>query len=191
MVVKAFRNIYQLKVELKGAKPPIWRRVLVPNDINLEKLHEVIQDSMGWYNCHLHHFFDGKKYYQIPFDDDDGFWGEPPLDERKYKLSKFLKKEKQTLIYEYDFGDGWEHKIILEKILPFDLETKLPTCTKGKRACPPEDCGGIWGYENLLEIISDPTNPEHDEMIEWLGGKFDPSYFNKEEMNELLKDIKL
>ncbi|MCS5422514.1 MULTISPECIES: plasmid pRiA4b ORF-3 family protein [Psychrilyobacter] len=191
MATIAFKSIYQLKIELKGAKPPIWRRVLVPSNIRLDKLHEVIQESMGWFNYHLHHFYDGKKYYQIPLEEDDGFWGDSSLDERKYKLYQLLKKEKQKLTYEYDFGDGWEHKIILEKILPFDSEMKLPVCIKGKRACPPEDCGGIWGYEHLLEIISDPTHEEYKEMTEWLGREFDPTNFDLELINELLEEIEI
>jgi len=97
-----------------------------------------------------------------------------------------LKKEKDSLIYEYDFGDSWEHKIILEKILPYDASLKVPSCIKGKRACPPEDCGGIWGYQNLVEIIKDPSHPEHEEMLEWLGGEFDPEYFDMNETNRML-----
>lgn len=187
----ALKSIYQLKILLKGSKPPIWRRVLVPNDIRLDKLHEVIQESMGWFNYHLHHFYDGGKYYQIPFDEDDGFWGEPPLDEREYKLYQLLKEEKQKLSYEYDFGDGWEHTITLEKVLPFDSDKKLPLCVKGKRACPPEDCGGIWGYEHLQEVISDPNNEEYEDMIEWLGEGFDSEYLDIEEVNELLEKIEV
>ena len=104
-------------------------------------------------------------------------------DETKYKLSQLLKKEKDSLIYEYDFGDSWEHKILLEKILPDDGKTVLPVCIKGKRACPPEDCGGIWGYEELLGTISDPKHPDYEDMLEWLGGEFDPDEFDLEELN--------
>ena len=95
-----------------------------------------------------------------------------------------LKKEKDTLIYEYDFGDSWEHKILLEKILTDDGKTVLPVCIKGKRASPPEDCGGIWGYEELLETISNPKHPDHEEMLEWLGGEFDPEAFDLEQINK-------
>ena len=179
MTTKQLRSIYQIKISLIGAKPPIWRTVLVASDLGLGAFHDVIQVAMGWTNSHLHQFIDDKKSYGIP---DDDFELEME-DESEYKLSQLLKKEKDTLTYEYDFGDSWEHKILLEKILPYDSSTLLPVCIKGKRACPPEDCGGIWGYEELLEIISDPKHPEHEDMLEWLGGEFDPDEFDLEEIN--------
>lgn len=184
MATKQLKSIYQIKISLIGAKPPIWRTVLVSSDLGLGAFHDVIQAAMGWTDSHLHQFFDNEKSYGIP---DDDFELETE-DEADYKLSQLLKKEKETLTYEYDFGDSWEHKILLEKILPFDTHTVLPVCIKGKRACPPEDCGGIWGYEELLEIISDPEHPEHESMLEWLGGDFDPDEFNLEEINEDLAE---
>ena len=179
MTTKQLRSIYQIKISLIGAKPPIWRTVLVASDLGLGDFHDVIQVAMGWTDSHLHQFMDNKKSYGIP---DDDFELEME-DEADYKLSQLLKKEKDTLTYEYDFGDSWEHKILLEKILPYDSSTFLPVCIKGKRACPPEDCGGIWGYEELLEIISDPKHAEHEDMLEWLGGEFDPDEFDLEEIN--------
>jgi hypothetical protein len=184
MATKQSRFIYQIKLSLIGVKPPIWRTVLVASDINLESFHEVIQLAMGWTNSHLHQFIANKVFYGMP---DDDFELEME-DETKHKLSQLLKKEKDTLIYEYDFGDSWEHKILLEKILPYDSSTALPVCIKGKRACPPEDCGGIWGYEELLETISDPKHPDHESMLEWLGGEFDPEEFDLEEINEDLAE---
>jgi Plasmid pRiA4b ORF-3-like protein len=180
MTVKQLKSIYQIKISLSGAKPPIWRTVLVASIINLETFHEVIQLVMGWTNSHLHQFVANNVFYGIPDDD----FGMEIEDETKYKLSHLLKKEKDTIKYEYDFGDSWEHKILLEKILPFDTKTVLPVCIKGKRACPPEDCGGIWGYEELLEIISDSKHPEHESMLEWLGGSFDPDEFDLEDIND-------
>jgi hypothetical protein len=179
MTTKQLRSIYQIKISLIGAKPPIWRTVLVASDLGLGAFHDVIQVAMGWTDSHLHQFFDNKKSYGIP---DDDFELEME-DESEYKLFQLLKKEKDTLTYEYDFGDSWEHKILLEKILPNDSGIFLPVCIKGKRACPPEDCGGIWGYEELLEIISDPKHPEHKSMLEWLGGEFDPDEFDLEQIN--------
>ena len=184
MTTKQLRSIYQIKISLIGAKPPIWRTVLVPSNIDLETFHDVIQLAMGWTDSHLHQFIANKVFYGIP---DDDFELEME-DESKYKLSQLLTKEKDTLIYEYDFGDSWEHKILLEKILPYDSKTVLPVCIKGKRACPPEDCGGIWGYEELLETISDPKHPDHEDMLEWLGGEFDPEEFDLEEINEDLAE---
>ena len=184
MTTKQLKNIYQIKISLIGAKPPIWRTVLVPSDLKLAAFHDVIQVAMGWTDSHLHQFIANQVFYGIP---DDDFELEME-DETKYKLSQLLKKEKESLIYEYDFGDSWEHKILLEKILPFDTKTALPVCIKGKRACPPEDCGGIWGYEELLETISNPKHPDHENMLEWLGGEFDPEEFDLEEINEDLAE---
>ncbi len=184
MKVKQAKSIYQIKISLIGAKPPIWRTILVPDNLKLTAFHDVIQAAIGWTDSHLHQFIANNVFYGIP---DDEF-GMEIEDESKYKLSQLLKKEKDSIKYEYDFGDSWEHKILLEKILPFDAKTALPVCLKGKRACPPEDCGGIWGYEELLQTISDPNHPEHEEMLEWLGGEFDPEEFDLEEINEDLAE---
>ncbi len=182
METKQLRSLYQIKITLADSKPPIWRRLLVHSNIGLGVFHEAIQYSMGWLNCHLHQFEKDRILYGI--DDDD--FGLEVEDEKKFKLSDILKEENDTVIYEYDFGDGWRHKIILEKILPFDASSELVKCIKGKRACPPEDCGGIWGYENLIKIISDPTHSEHEDRLDWLGGGFDPEHFNFVETNNML-----
>ena len=186
MGTKPPRSIFQLKVTLEESKPPIWRRILVPGDINLARFHDVLQIVMGWTNSHLHQFFSGGAMYGIPDDEFGGDYGFEMKDDSKYKLSQLLEKEKDSLQYEYDFGDAWGHKIILEKILPHDSSLKLPSCIKGKRACPPEDCGGMWGYQDLLEVIRDTSHPEHEDMLEWLGGDFDPEYFDVDEVNERL-----
>ena len=180
------RNMYQLKVTLSDSKPPIWRRIIVPSNIALGKLHLVLQISMGWTNSHLHQFISDGVFYGIQ-DDDFGFDMEVE-NEDKYKLNQLLESEKEAIKYEYDFGDGWEHKILLEKILPFDKTNQIPSCTKGKRACPPEDCGGIWGYQELLDTLDDPKHPEYEGMVEWLGGKFNSEAFNIEEINKMLTE---
>ena len=184
MTTKQAEAIYQIKITLVGAKPPIWRTVLVPGNMGLDTFHELIQVVMGWTDSHLHQFISDKKIYSVP---DDDFELETE-DESQYKLSELLTKEKDTLVYEYDFGDSWEHKILLEKILPFDGKTVLPVCIKGKRACPPEDCGGVWGYEELLETLADPKHPDYDDMLEWVGGEFDPEEFDLETINEDLAE---
>ena len=184
MTMKHTDTIYQIKISLIGAKPPIWRTILVPGNIGLAAFHDVIQLTMGWTDSHLHQFIANQVFYGTP---DDDFELEME-DETQYKLSQLLTKEKESLVYEYDFGDSWEHKILLEKILPYDSKIALPVCLKGKRACPPEDCGGIWGYEELLQTISNPKHPDHDEMLEWLGGEFDPEEFDLEEINEDLEE---
>ena len=184
MTTKHTDTVYQIKITLIGAKPPIWRTVLVASDIDLEAFHDVIQLAMGWTDSHLHQFIANNVFYGIPDDD----FGMEIEDESKYKLSQLLSKEKDTIKYEYDFGDSWEHKILLEKILPFATKTALPVCIKGKRACPPEDCGGIWRYEELLETISNPKHPDYKDMLEWLGGEFDPEEFDLEAINEDLAE---
>ena len=184
MTTKHTDTIYQIKISLIGAKPPIWRTILVPGNIGLAAFHDVIQLTMGWTDSHLHQFIANQVFYGTP---DDDFELEME-DETQYKLSQLLTKEKESLVYEYDFGDSWEHKILLEKILSYDPKIALPVCLKGKRACPPEDCGGIWGYEELLQTISNPKHPDHDEMLEWLGGEFDPEEFDLEEINEDLEE---
>jgi hypothetical protein len=138
---------------------------------------------MGWQNCHLHQFRKDGIYYGNDDIEDDLV-----KNEAKYILCDLLKKEKDSLLYEYDFGDGWMHKVILEKALPFESSVKLVQCIKGKRSCPPEDCGGIWGYESLLETIRDPSHGEHEDMLDWLGGEFDPEYFDMSETNKLLSE---
>ena len=182
---RVLRKIYQLKIALKGAKPPIWRRILIDNSVALPKLHETIQIVMGWTNSHLHQFIVEDRYYGMP---DPNFDFEEVLDEMDYRLNQLLKKEKDSVVYEYDFGDGWEHKITLEKILPFDPEYPLPICIKAKGACPPEDVGGIWGYYDFLEALTDQNHPRHEDLKEWIGGDFDPAFYDIEKTNELLSE---
>jgi len=177
-------NMYQLKISLQGFSPEIWRRVLVNSDITLEDLHIVIQYAMGWYNCHLYQFIERENYYAPKKFELGGC-----KDTAKFKLNSILISAKQKLQYEYDFGDGWLHEIVLEKILPIDSKIQLPKCTGGKMNCPPEDCGGVWGYADLLDIISNPEHDEYEDTIEWLGEDFDPEYFNLEETNSILKTL--
>ena len=186
MTSKQLRSMYQLKVSLVESKPPIWRRLLVHSNISLSKFHDAIQYSMGWTDSHLHLFDKDGISYGVSDEEMGGDFGMDVADEKKYTLSDLLLQEKDSLTYEYDFGDSWAHKVVLEKILPFEESTKRVRCIKGKRACPPEDCGGIWGYKNLLEIIDDPSHPERDEMLEWLGGSIDPEYFSLSETNRVL-----
>ena len=182
---RVLREIYQLKITLKGAKPPIWRRILIDNSVALPKLHGVIQIVMGWTNSHLHQFIAGDRYYGMP---DPNFDFSEVLDEMDYRLNQLLRTEKDSVIYEYDFGDSWEHRITLEIILPFNPESTLPICIKAKGACPPEDVGGIWGYYNFLEALDDQNHPEHEEYKEWIGDDFDPAVYDIEKTNELLSE---
>lgn len=186
MNAKQLRSTYQLKVSLEESKPPIWRRLLVPSDIKLDVFHLALQIAMGWTNSHLHQFISKDQTFYGIKDDDFAIDGFEMKDENTVRLSQLLKTETDSLVYEYDFGDGWMHKVALEKILPFDPAKKLPYCVTGKRACPPEDCGGIWGYSDLLMILQDPKHEEYAAMLEWLGGELDPDYFIRREINQLL-----
>ena len=179
-------STYQLKITLRGSKPPIWRRFVVPSSITLPKLHEIIQIVMGWTDSHLHEFVSGRDSYSVP----DPEWPSGTKNEARVRLNQLLHKEKQELLYLYDFGDDWEHVIELGKIIIGNTASLKPKCIAGKRACPPEDCGGIYGYHDLLEVIKDHENPEHEDMIEWLGGNFDPDYFDIDEVNEILSSLK-
>ncbi|MEI6777772.1 MAG: plasmid pRiA4b ORF-3 family protein [Chloroflexales bacterium] len=175
-------RVYQLKITLKDGKPPIWRRVEVPDDITLSRLHAIIQTAMGWTDSHLHMFTVGRTSYGVP----DPNYDEDVRDERRIKLNQLLTEPKQKLSYEYDFGDSWTHVVLLEQVHEPVPGVRYPRCTAGKRACPPEDCGGVWGYADFLTAITDPEHPEHDDMIEWVGGEFDSELFDLDEVNAAL-----
>jgi hypothetical protein len=177
--------VYQLKVTLQESRPPIWRRIQVPADIPLSTLHKVLQVVMGWQDYHLHQFIVNGEAYGVPDPDD---WLEIK-DERRVRLNTLLREPKARLDYQYDFGDDWEHRVVLEKVLP-GQELEHPLCITGKRACPPEDCGGVWGYENFLEAMRDPKHPEHEELLDWIGGEFDPEAFDLGEVNQRLQRIR-
>jgi hypothetical protein len=165
------KNIIQLKITLKGSKPPIWRRFQVHKTTTITGLHEVIQDVMGWENDHLFGFV----INGIPFD------------ERSSKtIGSQLKEVGQKFEYTYDFGDDWEHTILVEKIMEKTPDAKYPICLDGKGNCPPEDCGGIWGFYELMNTVKDKKHPEHEEMLEWLGEDYDPDFFDKDEVNRRL-----
>lgn len=178
--------IYQIKVTLRGSKPPIWRRFQVAGDTRLSKLHDILQVVMGWEDYHLYQFTIGGTYFGRP----DPDFGLDMESDRKVRLSQVVTGEKAKFTYEYDFGDSWEHQILIEKILPPEPGVRYPICLTGKRACPPEDCGGIWGYADFLEAIQNPKHPEHEDMLEWIGGEFDPEAFDLEEVNRALKRIR-
>jgi len=183
---KKLGTVYQLKIVLAGTKPPIWRRVQV-QDCNLTKLHEIVQCAMGWYGGHLWAFeIDGEQYGEDP-------WGGTDMDmlsPRSIKLSRLVDEGVTKFVYVYDFGDNWEHLVTVEKTLDADPTVRYPHCTAGKRACPPEDCGGPWGYVEFLAAISDPKHEEHDDLLKWVGGEFDPQRFDLGEVNQQLAVIR-
>ena len=155
--------------------------------MRLDSLHHLIQVVMGWEDCHLHMFMTGSQRYGIPSPWDFRMPGTPrDLDERKCRINQLLKREKDWMTYMYDFGDSWEHKVTLQKILPYDPNVRLPACTGGRRRCPPEDCGGVWGYYEMLEALKDPNAQDHEEMKEWIGEDFDPDIFSPEGVDRMV-----
>jgi hypothetical protein len=181
--------LYQLKITLKWSKPPIWRRVVVRADMTLDRLHEVIQMVMPWTDSHMHHFFAGGAFYGKS-DPEFAEMGGETLNEKRYKLADLAPGAKKKFDYEYDFGDGWQHEVIVEKVLPSDAAFRHPTCLAGANACPPDDCGGMGGYYNLLEALAKPKHPEHDDLKEWIGGEWDAALFDLKAANDRLKRLK-
>jgi hypothetical protein len=175
----------QLKLSLRGvSKPPVWRRLVVAADIRLDRLHDVIQTSMGWTDTHLHVFSTAAGDYGIP-DPELGF-----RSERNVRLAQFLQQPGDRIHYGYDFGDGWEHDIVLEKRLDCQPAAQMPACLAAKGACPPEDCGGSWGYADLKQALADPGHEDHEAMLDWLAldsaEDFDPAASDLAEINDVL-----
>ncbi len=182
-------DIYRLKVTLRDTRPPIWRRLLVPAGLTLDVLHDVLQLAMGWDESHMHEFRIGQKRFGKS-DPSDRLMGLDPIgNERTTYLFMVLGKVGAKAIYTYDFGDGWEHAIVVEKVLRPEPGVDYPLCLGGKLQGPPEDCGGVPGYYNLLEAIQDPAHPEHEELLGWVGGEYDPDTFSVEEINRNLAPI--
>ncbi len=178
MTKKKAQNLYQFKITLNHAKPSIWRRIQVPETFSFLDLHDAIQAAMGWEDCHLHCFevpnpktsqidFIGSEMADLDLEFSPG---------SKNCISSYFSLLNTKATYEYDFGDGWEHKILLEKILPIEPGVKYPRCIAGKRACPPEDCGGVWGYENLLKMMNIPDNEVDEEQKEYLEYMIDDDF---------------
>ncbi len=181
---RKFDQVYQFKITLKQIRPSIWRRIQVPETYTFQDMHVAIQDVMGWEGYHLHEFemvdpATGAKMRIGAPDEDFGF-GREILREQREKIARYFSMENRSAEYLYDFGDDWEHRIPLEKILPRGAGVKYPVCIKGKRACPPEDCGGVWGYADIMEALQDPDSEENEELLEWVGEDFDPEYFDAE-----------
>ncbi len=178
-------EILRLRIDLDHVTPVVTRTVLVRASSSLSKLHTVIQAVMGWEDCHLHEFTkDGVRYGPTHLYDD---FDEMDLESERKQLGTLFRKGEKSLIYLYDFGDGWQHTVTLEQRLPPDLSLRRPTCIAGDNACPPEDVGVPGGYMNYLEAVLDPQHEEHEEMIEWRGPGFHPSRFSIDEANAQLQ----
>lgn len=177
--------VVQIKIKLRGvSKPPVWRRLLVRADTRLDRLHEMILAAFGWQGYHMHVFTSGS----------DDFGEHDPalgfIDERQVSLDQLIGGVGDRLGYTYDFGDDWEHELVVEEFHDADPEVHYPDLVAAKGACPPEDCGGPWGYAELKEILADPTHERHQEMLDWLGledaAAFDPREVKTDEIEEEL-----
>jgi hypothetical protein len=177
-------QILQLKVTLAEVEPPVWRRQLVPAHMTLAKLHDALQAAMGWTNSHLHCFEIARRRIGMVGIEEDS----PELeDERRVRVASVLPKKGAKLLNRYDYGDDWEHVIEVEGVTGPDRRLGYPLCIAGARACPPEDCGGAGGYEDLLTALAKPKDARHDELLTWVGGHFDPEGFDANAVNRLLR----
>lgn len=189
---------YELRVTLSGIAPEIWRTVRVPSNIRMDRLHDVLQAAFGWTNSHLHQFViereDEAPVYVLNLQHDDEEASDVEirkLDERKVTLDRFLSRVGDGMVYEYDFGDSWAHEMVVTAVLPQASRLGAALCLDGARACPPEDCGGAPGYHDFVEAISDPKHEEHESMLEWAGGAFDPEAFDLGKMVRAVARVKL
>ena len=191
------RTVHQLLVTLRGTNPLIWRRIVVPSNVLLEKLHEILQVAMGWENCHLHQFqASGVTYVMVdPEGDGTGHevdpsewaWGKPAAYADQTRLDRVASSVGDHLVYVYDFGDDWTHDIIAEDVYPPERDATYPICLAGSRRCPREDAGGVYGYEEMLQIIQDPDHEEYDSTVMWLGDDFEPDDFEVATTNAALR----
>lgn len=176
--------LYELRVVIKGIEPPVWRSIQVPESATLHRLHQVMQVAMGWANSHLFLFHVGGKVYGEPSPE----WESEVSDATATTLREIVSEGNPSFLYEYDLGDSWMHEIALQRAVEAEGEER-PRCTGGARACPPEDCGGSPGYEYFLEAISDPGHEEHESMLQWIGGHFDPEAFDAAAVDRALETL--
>lgn len=189
-------TVHHLKITLKHTQPSIWRELLVPSEIRLDRLHQVIQIVMGWQNCHMHEFNNGQRgpgeerfgpaskgpaLFALPFDDDV-----PQRDEAKATLLDLAPAKGSKFVYWYDFGDDWIHDIAVKSVGEPRPDAATIICLKAAGACPPDDCGGIFGYENLLQVLSDPQHEDFVDLSEWIGGDWDAEHYDIVAVNRAL-----
>lgn len=173
-------SVYQLKVTLLHSQPPIWRRFQVDSAVTLQRMHQILQVVMGWTDSHMHGFLvpqpgqRGARRQFLPIEE---------AEEKSTRLADLLRRPKDRVVYEYDFGDGWVHEIVLEEVVARSAAARYPIVLSGRGACPPDDVGGIAGYYHFLEAIKDPKHPDHEDMVEWGGEDFDPARFDIQSVN--------
>lgn len=178
------QTVFQLRIALEEVTPTIWRRLLVPGGIRMAKLHDIFQAAMGWTNSHLHAFTIGDDRYGMQFDEHP----EGEINERDVTVIRAIGPH-ERFVYEYDFGDSWDHEVVVEGRTSLRYGLKHAVCLDGEHACPPEDCGGVYGYVQLLIALADPTHEDHDELLEWIGGTFDPTAFDLVATNVALQHV--
>jgi len=176
-------TIHQLNVTLRQVKPPVWRRIVVESDLTLGELAAVLEAAMGWLGGHLHVFEVSRTRYGTP----DSEWPSDDLDENRFRLGDVLPDVGTKMRWDYDFGDGWEHDVLVEAISELEPGSEYPVCLAGRRACPPEDCGGPGGYAELLEALANPNHPDHEQLREWTPLDFDPGGFDEEETTTAMR----
>ena len=179
------QSAFRLRITLDEVFPTVWRRLLVPGSVRLARLHDMFQAAMGWTDSHLHSFEIGGQLYGMHFDD----YPEDEIDEKKVTVLRAIG-EHRRFSYEYDFGDSWGHEVVVEEMTRAPLGLKFGVCIDGQNACPPEDCGGVGGYAELLEVLADPNHEEHDHFMQWVNGPFDPSLFELVATNAALQHLR-
>jgi Plasmid pRiA4b ORF-3-like protein len=183
MAVRKTDQVYTLHIQLADIEPPIWRRIVVPGQITLFRLHQILQVVMGWTFSHMHQFIIDEVRYGEP----DPEFDEQMKQDQRVQLRNVASKQGGRFLYEYDFGDSWRHEITVEHIEPITTETyDILQCFDGERACPPEDCGGVSGFERLYEALRDQHHPEHHELRIWAGKHYDPNLFSLQAVNSAL-----
>ena len=175
--------VVQFRIELLFIEPPIWRRIQVPLEYSFWDLHVAIQDAMGWFDSHLHAFRVVGMAGDIGIPDPDGIDDHDTLPGWKSRIDEVFAQHRPLASYEYDFGDSWVHEVRFEKVLPAEEGSPYPRCLDGNRRCPPEDSGGPPFYEEFIKAIADKSHPEHDSLLEWVGGAFDPEEFDPAEVH--------
>jgi hypothetical protein len=185
MAAKSRPNTFTLRLTLLDHLPEVWRRLLVPGSVRLDELHLIFQEAMGWTNSHLHQFRIGNASYGMHVED----WPDDELHEVKFKFADVVQQD-DRFRYEYDFGDSWEHEVVVEQTQTIRPVLQFAVCLDGANACPPEDCGGTGGYADLLEALADPSHPERKEYLQWIGMNFDPTDFDLATTNAALQRLR-
>ena len=174
-----------MRIQLNDVDPVVWRRLLVPGAVRMAKLANILLAAMGWSNSHLHAFTVGEKRYGMNYDD----YPEGEIDEKSVTVLQALRDERR-FTFDYDFGDSWEHEVVIEELTWSSLGLKYGVCLDGANACPPDDVGGTWGYGEFLSAITDPSHEQHESYLEWIGEPFDPTRFDLGDVNAVLQKIR-